>query len=43
MPLDTDVYLDRLASLPRGFLGADLTALCREAALAQSDGCCKKR
>lgn len=34
MPLDTDVDLDNLAELTHGFTGADLNALCREAAMA---------
>ena len=33
MPLDADVDLDRLAALTHGFVGADLAALCREAAM----------
>jgi transitional endoplasmic reticulum ATPase len=33
MPLDTDVKLDRVAAMTHGFLGADLAALCREAAM----------
>jgi transitional endoplasmic reticulum ATPase len=33
MPLAGDVDLDRLASLTHGFVGADLEALCREAAM----------
>lgn len=33
MPLDSDVDLDRLASITHGFVGADLEALCREAAM----------
>lgn len=33
MPLATDVDLDRLASLTHGYVGADLGALCREAAM----------
>src|SRR5947199_8071021 len=33
MPLAADVDLDRLAALTHGFVGADLAALCREAAM----------
>ncbi len=33
MPLDEDVQLERLAEITHGFVGADLEALCREAAL----------
>jgi len=33
MPLDEDVDLDHLASTTHGFVGADLEALCREAAM----------
>lgn len=33
MPLAADVDLDKLAGLTHGFVGADLAALCREAAL----------
>ncbi|MEC7525118.1 MAG: CDC48 family AAA ATPase [Myxococcota bacterium] len=33
MPLADDVELDRLAQMTYGFVGADLAALCREAAL----------
>ena len=33
MPLAADVDLQRLASVTHGFVGADLTALCREAAM----------
>ncbi|CAA9584744.1 MAG: Vesicle-fusing ATPase, partial [uncultured Thermomicrobiales bacterium] len=33
MPLGADVDLDRLAGLTHGFVGADLAALCREAAM----------
>ena len=33
MPLATDVSLERLAARTHGFLGADLAALCREAAM----------
>ncbi|MEQ8461850.1 MAG: CDC48 family AAA ATPase [Sandaracinaceae bacterium] len=33
MPLGDDVELDRLAQMTYGFVGADLAALCREAAL----------
>lgn len=33
MPLGDDVDLDRLADMTHGFVGADLAALCREAAM----------
>ena len=33
MPLDEDVDLGKLASITHGFVGADLEALCREAAM----------
>jgi len=33
MPLTEDVDLDRLAAITHGFVGADLEALCREAAM----------
>jgi transitional endoplasmic reticulum ATPase len=33
MPLSQDVDLDRIASITHGFVGADLAALCREAAM----------
>ncbi|MBI4612516.1 MAG: CDC48 family AAA ATPase [Planctomycetes bacterium] len=33
MPLDPDVDLARLAAVTHGFVGADLAALCREAAM----------
>jgi transitional endoplasmic reticulum ATPase len=33
MPLSEDVDLDRIASITHGFVGADLAALCREAAM----------
>ncbi|MEE9203001.1 MAG: AAA family ATPase, partial [Dehalococcoidia bacterium] len=33
MPLSADVDLEKLASLTHGFVGADLEALCREAAM----------
>ncbi len=33
MPLNPDVDLDRVAAITHGFLGADLAALCREAAM----------
>jgi transitional endoplasmic reticulum ATPase len=33
MPLAEDVDLDRLAEITRGYTGADLAALCREAAM----------
>lgn len=34
MPLAKDVDLERLAEITHGFVGADLAALCREAAMA---------
>ena len=34
MPLGDEVTIDRLARLTHGFVGADLAALCREAAMA---------
>ena len=34
MPLDNSTDLDRLANTTHGFVGADLEALCREAAMA---------
>ncbi len=34
MPLANDVDLDRLAAIMHGFVGADLEALCREAAMS---------
>lgn len=34
MPLDADVDIENLAELTHGFTGADLNALCREAAMA---------
>ena len=34
MPLAEDVDLDRLAGITHGFVGADLAALCREAAMS---------
>ncbi|MBI3976771.1 MAG: AAA family ATPase [Chloroflexi bacterium] len=34
MPLAQNVDLDRLAAITHGFVGADLAALCREAAMA---------
>ncbi|MCF7668221.1 MAG: CDC48 family AAA ATPase [Verrucomicrobia bacterium] len=33
MPLDDDVDIERVASITHGFVGADLEALCREAAM----------
>ena len=33
MPLDKDVNLDELANITHGYVGADLAALCREAAM----------
>ena len=38
MPLATDVDIDRLASITHGFVGADLEALCREAAMVALRG-----
>jgi transitional endoplasmic reticulum ATPase len=35
MPLAEDVSLDHLASITHGFVGADLEALCREAAMVR--------
>jgi len=34
MPLAKDIDLDRLANITHGFVGADLEALCREAAMS---------
>lgn len=34
MPLADDVQLDRLATITHGFVGADMEALCREAAMS---------
>lgn len=34
MPLAEDVEIDRLAAITHGFVGADLEALCREAAMS---------
>jgi transitional endoplasmic reticulum ATPase len=34
MPLSADVAVDRLAAITHGFTGADIAALCREAAMA---------
>ena len=34
MPLDKDVELERIADRTHGYVGADLAALCREAAMA---------
>ena len=34
MPLAADVDLDRIAAITHGFVGADLQALCREAAMS---------
>ncbi len=34
MPLDSDVNLDMLADKTHGYVGADIAALCREAAMA---------
>ncbi len=33
MPLDKDVDLKRLAEITHGFVGADVAALCKEAAM----------
>lgn len=33
MPISTDVDLVKLAEMTTGYVGADLTALCREAAM----------
>ena len=33
MPLTKDVNLDEIASITHGFVGADLEALCKEAAM----------
>lgn len=38
MPLGQDVNLDRMAKMTLGFLGEDLAALCREAAMVCSRG-----
>jgi transitional endoplasmic reticulum ATPase len=38
MPLAEDVSLDRLAEMTHGFVGADLAALCREAAMSTLRG-----
>ncbi|MEI7703325.1 MAG: CDC48 family AAA ATPase [Deltaproteobacteria bacterium] len=38
MPLTDDVDLDRLAAITHGFVGADLEALCREAAMTTLRG-----
>ncbi len=38
MPLTEDVNLDRLAAITHGFVGADLEALCREAAMTTLRG-----
>ena len=38
MPLAKDVALERLAAITHGFVGADLQALCREAAMAALRG-----
>ncbi|MDD5094849.1 MAG: CDC48 family AAA ATPase [Dehalococcoidia bacterium] len=34
MPLDADVDLEKLSAITHGFVGADLQALCREAAMS---------
>ncbi len=34
MPLDADVDLEKLANITHGFVGADMEALCREAAMS---------
>jgi transitional endoplasmic reticulum ATPase len=36
MPLAADVDLERIAAVTHGFLGADIAALCREAAMASA-------
>ena len=41
MPLADDVDLARLAAITHGFVGADLEALCREAAMGASAGSCR--
>lgn len=33
MPLEDDVDLDKFANLSHGYVGADLSALCKEAAM----------
>lgn len=33
MPISTDIDLVKLAEMTTGYVGADLTALCREAAM----------
>lgn len=33
MPISTDIDLVKLAEMTPGYVGADLTALCREAAM----------
>lgn len=38
MPLAADVSLDKLAEITHGFVGADLAALCREAAMVTLRG-----
>ena len=38
MPLADDVDVDKLAAITHGFVGADLTALCREAAMGALRG-----
>ncbi len=38
MPLAADIDMDRLAALTHGFVGADLEALCREAAMVALRG-----
>src|SRR5688500_18313821 len=38
MPLAEDVSLDKLAEMTHGFVGADLAALCREAAMSTLRG-----
>ena len=38
MPLATDVSLERLAGITHGFVGADMEALCREAAMTTLRG-----
>ncbi len=33
MPMSKDVYLDKIAEITYGYVGADITALCKEAAM----------
>ena len=41
MPLTSDVSLQRLAEITHGFVGADLKALAREAAMAALKNSCR--